>query len=108
MLAMVGVLFFQPSLGRAQAADYSFVPMVYVGALIVNGGASLANGLALSRDVPDRRNGQFGVVFGVASMVFAGALYTLDPDHEYSEEAVLMLGGAGLVSAVTGGLTIRE
>jgi hypothetical protein len=97
----------QPPAAQAQSASYSPFALVYVGILIVDGGAALANGFALSMDRPDRRNGQFGLVLGTASVLLAGTLYAIDPDHEYSEEAALMLGGAGLAAAVTGRFAIR-
>ena len=109
----VGVLVFltaailPATTAQAQAPSYSPLALVYVGALFVNGGSALANGLALSMDRPDRRNGQFGLVMGSVSMLLAGALYAVDHEHVYAEEAALMLGGAGLVSAVAGGFAIR-
>jgi hypothetical protein len=81
---------------------------VYAGALIVNCGSALGNGISLAIDNTDRRNGQFGLVVGAASAVVAGVMYGMDHDHEYSEEAALMLGGTGLVSAVAGALVIRS
>jgi hypothetical protein len=104
---LVAAIALQPPAARAQTASYSPLAFVYVGALFVNGGAALANGLALTMDRPDRRNGEFGLVLGATSMILAGALYAVDHESQYSEEAALMLGGAGLVAAVTGGWAIR-
>lgn len=107
VLVVLAALSAQPPAARAQTASYSPFALVYVGILIVDGGAALANGFALSMDRPDRRNGQFGLVLGTASMLLAGTMYAIDHEHEYSEEAALMLGGAGFAAAVTGGLAIR-
>ncbi|UCG51515.1 MAG: hypothetical protein JSW58_15225 [Candidatus Latescibacterota bacterium] len=108
VLVFVLVLFaFRPSFADSYAVSYSPWVYVYAGALIVNSGTALGNGISVATGNADRRNGQFGFVIGAASTVLAGVMYGVDHESEYSEEAALMLGGTGLVAAVAGALAIR-
>ncbi len=107
VLVLAAATALSPPVAQAQSAAYSPLVLVYAGLLIVDGGAALANGLAVAMDRPDRRNGQFGLVLGTASMILAGALYAADHDPDTGAPAALMLGGAGLMSALSGALAVR-
>jgi len=93
----------------AKADEYGLSPAsyAYAGVLVVNGTVALGNGISMALGNPVRANGQFGLVTGVATAILAGVLYGVYHEHGLNGQAAMVLGGAGLASAVVGWLTIR-
>jgi len=76
------------------------------GAIVVNGGTALANGLTLTTGTASRANGKFGLVLGSTTMAVS-ALGLAVADDDQSRNFSLALGVSGLASAVTGALSIK-
>lgn len=108
LFVLFAVLPARPSMAETTVAvSLSPWALVYTGAVIVNSGVALGNGIGLASGNPQRLNGQFGLVTGTATAIVAGVMYAADHEFEYAEEAALILGGSGLVSAVLGRLTVK-
>ena len=78
------------------------------GMLMVDAGASVANGWALAAGRPNRLNGYFGVVVGVISLGMVGADLVLTDDPELRDEFAIVMGAAGTASLVLGILNVRR
>jgi hypothetical protein len=84
----------------------SYLAWVGAGAIVLNSGVAVANGLSLTAGSTNRRNGMFGVVLGSTTMAIS-AVGLVAADDDQSQNFSLLLGAAGLASAVTGALTIK-
>jgi hypothetical protein len=76
------------------------------GAIVVNSGVAVANGLSLTAGTSDRRNGMFGLLLGSTTMAVSAVGLAVAEDRE-SRTFPLVLGAAGLASAVTGALSVK-
>jgi hypothetical protein len=96
----------------AVAADeYSGTPVgaaawLGAGAIVINGSVAVANGLSLASGMSSRKNGMFGLVLGSTTMAVS-ALGLVVADDSESRAFPLVLGAAGLASAVTGMLSLK-
>jgi hypothetical protein len=79
---------------------------VGTGALLVNSGVALANGFSLAAGTSSHKNGVFGLVLGSTTMAVS-AIGLARAEDEQSQQYSLLLGAAGLASAVTGALSIK-
>ena len=91
---------------RADEGDYSAAHYVAAGLLLVDVGASVANGFSLTTGRPNRLNGYFGVVVGVASLGAVALDYALTEDKELRDSFALVCGTAGTVSIVLGVMNV--
>ena len=94
----------------AEADEASYSPATYAVAslLIIDVGAAVANGIALSVGRPNRRNGYFGVVAGVASLGLVAVSYATTENDDLRNEFALVMGSAGLASLALGVLNVRH
>ncbi len=77
------------------------------GALAINAGATIANGVALAAGKPDRGRGMFGVVLGGASIAAAAATFAFADENSDPKGFSIALAGCGLASLLTGYLNVR-
>jgi hypothetical protein len=92
----------------ADEVNHSAVTYFAAGLLIVDVGASVANGIALSAGRPNRLNGYFGVVAGVVSLGLVAVDYVATDDENIRDNFALVFGAAGTVSLVLGTMTVRR
>jgi hypothetical protein len=85
-------------------------PLIFLaaGALMLNVGATIANGAALAAGKPNRGHGMFGVVLGGASVAAGAVGLAFSGDDNGSERFSLVLAGCGLASLLTGYLNVRS
>ena len=93
------------------ADEYNGTPTSYrawvgAGALLVNSGTALANGLSLTTGASNRTSGMFGLVLGSTTMAVS-AVGLVTAEDGQSRDFSLLLGATGLASAVTGALSIK-
>jgi len=92
----------------ADEANYSAAHYLAGGVLLLDVGASIANGAALAAGKSNRLNGYFGVVTGVVSFGFVALDYALTDDKELRDSFALVCGTAGTVSIVLGAMNVRR
>lgn len=92
---------------RAESVDYDH-PLIWAvfGTLIVDTGATIANGIALSSGTPNPRNGWIGVGAGIVSYALIGVAYAVGDDVESGFPIVM--GTAGTAALATGFLVLRS
>ncbi len=100
-----------PRQARADGEPTAFAgsPALYLaaGALAINVGATIANGVALAGGQPDRGRGMFGVVLGSATVAAAAATFALSDGDADSGRFSVVLAGCGLATLLTGYLNVR-
>jgi|WetSurMetagenome_2_1015567.scaffolds.fasta_scaffold133025_2 hypothetical protein len=107
---VLGVLFLCASTpGGARADNSDDYALLYAGAglLLVNAGATVANGVALVADNPNRSNGMFGLVLGGATLGLSVIGFAVSDENDSSDDFALALGVCGVAAAVTGYLNVR-
>ncbi len=112
VLVLLGILLMVVnSESLADETSYaSYSPAVYVvaGLFVADIGVSLSNGFSLSRGEPNRLNGYFGVVTGIASLGLVAANFAMEDDEDLRNGFALMMGTAGTASLVLGVLNIKQ
>jgi len=95
---------------EAGADEVNHSPVAYfaAGLLLVDVGASLGNGIALTAGRPDRLNGYFGVVAGIVSLGLVAVDYAATDDEDLRDNFALVFGAAGTASLVLGAMTVRR
>lgn len=91
----------------AQAPEYGALTYIAAGALVVNAGFAVFNGLALGSGTADHKNGKLGFIVGSVTTGAAVAGYAFSDKDDLEEGYFLMLGGCGAAAAVTGWLCMR-
>ena len=101
-LALVG------SDAGADEVNHSAVAYFAAGVLLIDVGASLGNGIALTAGRPDRLNGYFGVVAGIVSLGFVAVNYAATDDEDLRDSFALVFGAVGTASLVLGTMAVRR
>ena len=83
-----------------------YVSLLAAGALVVNSGMAVANGISLSSGTSSRRNGVFGLVLGTTTVAVSAVSLAIADDQQ-TQDFSLLLGAAGMASALTGMLSIK-
>lgn len=92
----------------ADEVSYSAASYFAAGMLLVDIGASLGNGIALTTGRPNRLNGYFGIVAGVISFGLVAMDYAMTDDKDLRDSFALVFGTAGAASLVLGTVTVRR
>jgi hypothetical protein len=90
-----------------EPVSFSPLALVGVGGIVINGSVALANTYSLVRGTPNHTNGSFGLGLGAVTTVVALAGLVTSSSGEESTQFWLVLGSAGIASAVAGGLNMR-
>jgi len=94
------------SADETSGTPVGLVAWLGAGAIVVNGSVAVANGISLTTGMSSRKNGKFGLILGSTTMALSAIGLAIADDSE-SRQFPLVLGVAGLASAVTGALTIK-
>ncbi len=93
---------------RADGVNYSAAYFFAGGLLLVDVGASVANGIALATGRPNRLNGYFGVVAGAVSLGLVAITYATTGDKDLRDDFALVFGTAGAASLIIGAVAVRR
>ncbi|MBN1504331.1 MAG: hypothetical protein JW952_04635 [Candidatus Eisenbacteria bacterium] len=110
LLGLAGVsCLSQRALADEEPAGFVGSPLIWLaaGVLVVDAGATVANGAALVAGKPNRENGMFGVVLGSASLAASAVGFVFADGESDSVRFSLVLAGCGLASLLTGYLNVR-
>jgi len=90
-------------------AGASAFGLVALGLFVVDVGASVANGFALSNGTSDKPNGYFSIGAAVVSYGMVAAVYGWSDDSASQQnQFALFMGTAGTAALVTGILVLRQ
>lgn len=106
LLVVISLIPLGVSADEYNGAPASALAWLGAGALVVNGSVAVANGISLTAGTSSRKNGMFGLVLGSTTMAVS-ALGLVVADDSESRAFPLVLGAAGLASAVTGLLSLK-
>jgi hypothetical protein len=106
LLAIITVIPFAASADEYNGTPVGVAAWLGAGAIVVNGSVAVANGISLTSGMSSRKNGMFGLVLGSTTMAVS-AVGLMVADDKESRAFPLVLGAAGLASAVTGALSIK-
>ncbi len=106
LLVVITLIPLTVSADETGGTPVGIVAWLGAGAIVVNGSVAVANGISLTTGMSSRKNGKFGLILGSTTMAVS-VLGLVVADDTESRAFPLVLGAAGLASAVTGMLSLK-